>query len=138
MLKRWAGQGIFALLIALCLAAEISAALAAADLDKQVTFHIAPQPLESALLEFSRQADIQVAIASAAVGNHHVAGIHGRLPVGHALFTLLNGSGLSYAVTGNTVTVTRAVSKAAPADRLPFKNDQASVKNSRPSNTTDK
>lgn len=142
MLKGWPRQRSLAPLMALCLAAGISPALPASDLEKQVTFHIASQPLESALLEFSRQADVQVAIASAAVGNVHVAGIDGRLPVGSALLILLQGSGLSYSVTGNTVTVTRVVPKALrSAGRSAFENEQASVahpKSSRPANTPDK
>jgi len=76
------------------------------DLDKEVIFHIGPRPLESALLEFSREADVQVAMASASIRNVQVAGVEGKYPIGTALVILLRGSGLSYAVVGSTLTVT--------------------------------
>lgn len=76
------------------------------DLDKEVIFHIGPRPLESALLEFSREADVQVAMASASIRDVQVAGVEGKYAIGTALVILLRGSGLSYAVVGSTLTVT--------------------------------
>jgi iron complex outermembrane receptor protein len=76
------------------------------DLDKEVNFHIGPRPLESALLEFSREADVQVAMASASIRDVKVAGVQGKYPIGTALVILLRGSGLSYTVVGSTLTVT--------------------------------
>ena len=94
--------------VALCFAAQVHAS----ELDREVTFHIKPQSLESALLQFSRQADIQFAFASDLVLNAPVQGVEGKLAVSAALVILLRGSGLSYTVVGsNTVTVTRTASK---------------------------
>jgi outer-membrane receptor for ferric coprogen and ferric-rhodotorulic acid len=76
--------------------------------EKEVAFHIAPQQLESALLEFSRQADVQVAIASDSVRNVEVRGIEGRLTAIQALGLLLRDSGFSYSLLGDTVMVTRS------------------------------
>jgi len=80
-----------------------------ADLNKEIIFHIASQQLESALLDFSRQADVQVAVASDAVRNVEVQGIQGKLTASKALDLLLRGSGLSYSLRGGTVMVTRVV-----------------------------
>jgi hypothetical protein len=93
--------------IGLALYRESSAV--ASELDKQVTFHIESQRLESALLEFSRQADVQFAIASTSIRNVPVRGVDGKLTVEAALLILLRGSGLAYSVVGSTVTVTNAV-----------------------------
>jgi iron complex outermembrane receptor protein len=79
-----------------------------ADLEKEVAFHIAPQQLESALLEFSRQADVQVAVASDSVRNVEVRGIEGKLTAIRALSLLLRDSGFSYSLLGDTVMVTRS------------------------------
>jgi hypothetical protein len=106
-------------LLALWLAVSVCFSATASDLDKEVVFHISPQPLESALLEFSRQADVQVAMASASIRDVQVSGVDGKLPVGTALLLLLRGSGLSYSIAGSTLTVTRVsvTEFAAPAAR---------------------
>jgi outer membrane receptor for ferric coprogen and ferric-rhodotorulic acid len=78
-----------------------------AGLDRQIVFHIASQPLEGALLEFSRQADVPVAIASDSLRDLHVSGVEGKLAARNALVMLLKGSGLSYSLVGSTVMVTR-------------------------------
>ena len=96
--------------VALCFAAQVHAS----ELDREVTFHIKPQSLESALLQFSRQADLQFAFASDLTLNAPVQGIDGKLAVSAALVILLRGSGLSYTVIGSTVTVTRAATTSPP------------------------
>jgi hypothetical protein len=97
--------------VALCFAAPVYAS----ELDREVTFHIKPQSLEGALLQFSRQADVQFAFASDLILNAPVQGIDGKLAVSAALVILLRGSGLSYTVIGtNTVTVTRTATTSPP------------------------
>ena len=97
--------------VALCVAAQGYAS----DLDREVTFHIKPQSLESALLQFSRQAELQFAFAPDLILNAPVQGIDGKLAVSAALVILLRGSGLSFTVIGsNTVTVTRTATTSPP------------------------
>jgi hypothetical protein len=97
------------------LAICVSGQAHATKLDEQITFHIKPQTLETALLQFSRQADLQLAFASDLSLSAPAHGIDGKLAVSDALTLLLDGSGLSYTVVGsNTVTVI----KAAPTSRV--------------------
>src|SRR4051812_20803063 len=69
-------------------------ASAAASLDQQVTFSIPAQPLDKALLEFSRQADIQMAIDAASLDRIQAPNLTGRLTASVALSRLLQQSGL--------------------------------------------
>jgi outer membrane receptor protein involved in Fe transport len=96
------------ILITTIAGAAVAPALAAADLDKTVDFHIPAQPLDSALLEFSRQARVQVAVNSRSVGKISAPTVDGPLAVSAALSELLRHSGLEYATVGNTVTVSPA------------------------------
>ena len=73
-------------------------------LEQEAAFHIPSGSLESALLQFSRQAEIQV-IISVPVAEISVAAVDGRLSARVVLATLLNGTGLAYTVVGNTITV---------------------------------
>ncbi len=80
------------------------------DLDREITFSIPPQPLESALLRFSQQANLQLLTSSDELPSTASAGVSGRLAIRAALKALLQGTGLSYAVVQDgTVTIsTRA------------------------------
>jgi len=73
----------------------------AVDLTKEVAFDIPPQRLASALLEFSRQAGVQVVVGSE-VGNQTTAGIKGRQSLHDALTRLLEGSTLKFTVVSDT------------------------------------
>ncbi|HEX5775224.1 MAG TPA: TonB-dependent receptor, partial [Caulobacteraceae bacterium] len=62
-------------------------------------FSIAPQPLQSALLEFSRQSQSPVVASTSLISGMTAPAVQGRMGEAQALDTLLAGSGL-YAVRG--------------------------------------
>jgi len=76
----------------------------AIKLEQQAAFHIQSGSLESALLQFSRQAAIQV-IISVPVAKISVTAIDGRRSARSALSALLSGTGLSYTIVGSTITI---------------------------------
>ena len=79
---------------------------AAAELQDTVSFEIAAQPLDRALLRFSEQASIQVLATAAAVEGKNTQGLHGRYVAKEALTKLLEDSGLKYKPTGaSSVTI---------------------------------
>ena len=69
------------------------------------TFHIAPQPIQRALLEFGRQAHLQVLFSRANTPTRFTSGFTGRVTIGDALRHLLAGTGLRYAITDGVVEV---------------------------------
>ncbi len=77
-----------------------------ARLEQEAPFHISSGSLESALLQFSRQAEIQV-IISVQVSEISVAAVDGRSSARAVLSTLLSGTGLAYTLVGNTITIRR-------------------------------
>lgn len=90
-------------------------AASAGPLDSEVDFHISAGSLADALIQFSTQANIQVAVAAHATANLHSPGLTGRLPVAVALGTLLRSSGLSYQAAGDTVTIVQTATRSPPA-----------------------
>ncbi len=91
-----------------CLLLSVAPAYAGPDssgLEREVTFSIAPQPLDEALLELSKQANLQLMLAAKAVGPRRSAGLSGRFTVHTALNSLLKGTGLTFTAVGNTVTI---------------------------------
>jgi len=94
---------------------------AAASLDRQVTFSIPAQPLDQALLEFSRQANVQLAIAAGSLERIQAPDLSGKWAVTVALSRLLRQTGLAYHTVGDTVTVT-------PASDTPRVADERSVR----------
>jgi outer membrane receptor protein involved in Fe transport len=76
-------------------------AASATDLAQVVEFHIDPQRLSTALLQFSRQANVQIVVGPEA-GDRRSAGLTGRRTIGQALTTLLNGTSLVYRVINDT------------------------------------
>lgn len=96
-----------------------SVALAGDRVGREADFDIPSQSLESALLEFSRQADVQVMVESTALAGLTSARLKGRLVIGRALDALLQNTGLSYDAIGSTVTVRPIVaSTTVPVLRL--------------------
>jgi iron complex outermembrane receptor protein len=83
----------------------VSGTATATDLDHEVIFHIKSQRLDSALLEFSRQANTPVAFAAKSIGALVTPGLDGKYPARAALSALLCNSGLIYTQIGDTVTV---------------------------------
>ncbi|HEX4597495.1 MAG TPA: TonB-dependent receptor [Burkholderiaceae bacterium] len=89
----------------------------AVDLDQRVVFDIQPQNLVSALIDFSRQSDLQVMSAGSDLKDRRTPGVHGQYAIGEALDLLLAGSGLSYKAAGpSTVAVVAAVPGTAAID----------------------
>jgi iron complex outermembrane receptor protein len=78
------------------LAALISIGAWGGELDERRAFEIQPQPMETALIQFSQQASLQVIANSAVVAQVKSKGVHGSLPVKEALAALLEGTGLSW------------------------------------------
>ena len=75
-------------------------------LEQPTAIHIAAGSLESALLQFGRETELQV-IVSTPVSGISVPALDGRLTAREALTTLLEATGLVYTVVGNTVTIHR-------------------------------
>src|SRR5580658_1428557 len=82
------------------------APVAAADLDTPIEFHIQAQPLESALLELSKEASIQLVLDSSVVAAKNSSMVSGKMPIREALDRLLRDTELTYRWSGDrTVTV---------------------------------
>ena len=80
----------------------------AGPLETEVEFHISAGLLADALLQFSTQANVPLAVAPHATANLRTPGLNGRLPVSLALEKLLRNSGLAYQTVGNTVTIVQS------------------------------
>ncbi|MEJ5865459.1 TonB-dependent siderophore receptor [Pseudomonas farsensis] len=73
---------------------------------QQAQFRIEAQPLASALLEFGRQANVQVLFEPSSLQGLRGNVVSGELSVAEAINTLLKGTGLRYSIQANTITVT--------------------------------
>jgi iron complex outermembrane receptor protein len=71
------------------------------DLDKKVEFHIPAQDLSTALIEFSKQARLQVIVSTDLTGKT-TQGVSGQKAIRQALSQLLDSAGLSYRLAGET------------------------------------
>jgi iron complex outermembrane recepter protein len=97
---------MIAVMSALVLLVPARAALAApAALDRTIHFEIPAQPLERALLEFSRQASVSVFVNSEVVKDFAAPAVNGDLSAGTALAALLKPSGLTFTTVGEMITV---------------------------------
>lgn len=76
--------------------------------DAQRNFDISAQPLSSALAVFGRQADLQVSVPAALANGRTSAAVSGAMTPREALGRLLAGTGLTYRISGNVVTLERA------------------------------
>ncbi len=83
-----------------------SVAATAAELDRTIQFDIPAQPLESALIEFSKQANIPVVVAQHAADGMSAPALHARVAADAALKKLLNATGLLFREVDGTVTIT--------------------------------
>ncbi len=73
--------------------------------DREADFDIAQQSVDTALLEFGRQADLQVMLEGRTASQRKTRGIVGRYSIERALIRLLGSSGLSFRVRGRTISV---------------------------------
>jgi len=109
-------HGLIAVLIlTICCAAAYASANI---LTRSVQFSIDPQPLSSALIAFSTQSGVQVAMARADVAQLKSNGVQGMRTVAEALRMLLDGTGLSFDAVGiNTVAITGAQSQPSASEK---------------------
>lgn len=75
---------------------------------EQRRFDIAPQPLTEALIQFGRQAGLQVSAESELVRGRRTQGVQGTMTRDQALATLLAETGLTYRINGAMVALERA------------------------------
>ena len=93
--------------------AAASSAQAAELVADQKTFNIPAQPIAMALMQFSRQADVQVLADAGKLGNARSQALSGRFSPEQAIAILLSQSGLLYEVTAsNTIVVSNQKSDA--------------------------
>jgi hypothetical protein len=93
-----------------------SAGARAADfLDRNARFDIAAAPLATALLQFSSQSGVQVAVADADVAPLRSKAITGEYSIRDALGNLLRDTGLSFSPVGTAMVAIR-VASSSPVD----------------------
>jgi iron complex outermembrane receptor protein len=89
---------------------------AAVDLTRAVEFNIAPQPLGTAVIEFSKQADVQIIASGTNLDGIRSRAVRGRHTIEGALRELLGGSGFGFRVVGEkTITLVSPVGGAEAA-----------------------
>lgn len=74
-------------------------------LDRIRLFAIKPEPLRQALLDFGRQAHVQVIFRRMPSNDDPTVGVAGRITAREAVTRLLRGTGLTYSLTDHTVEV---------------------------------
>lgn len=84
---------------------------------REVVFDIPAQPVQSALLLFGAQADVQVMVGEIDLQGKSANAVKGRLNVGSALGRLLQHTGLTFIAEGNTVVVTAAQTMSSATTR---------------------
>lgn len=98
---RWVAQSLLSLVM-VCSMQGTRAAEPGKGLDARRTFAIPAQPMSSALLAFSTQADIQVMTASKELQGRIAQAVSGEHIVRDALYGLLDGSGMRFHVISET------------------------------------
>ena len=99
-----------ALLGAVCLIESHS--VQARSLDSFVRFDIKPQTLDKVLLEFARQAHVQIMFATRITRKFRTSGLRGTYTERQALIDLLRNSKLRFLRSGNTIKIVPAVDGA--------------------------
>lgn len=93
----------------------VAGAAAAAQVPAaNVRFDIPAQALETALLDFSQQARMQIVVANEAAKGISSPAVQGEYPVTRALAMLLEGSGLGYRVTDERTIAVGALGEGDP------------------------
>src|SRR5688500_2108725 len=83
-------------------------AIAGVDLSRVIRFDIPAQGLGAALLEFSRQAHVQIIVESRLAESLSTPSLNGEYARGSALERLLHGSGLTFRAVGNAAIAVHA------------------------------
>jgi hypothetical protein len=102
VVRRWGRS--YTLAAVLAGSSTVIAAQQLPKLEQETSFHIPAGSLESALIQFSRQTEIQI-VVSGPVAKISVAAVEGRRNAREVLTTLLTSTGLTYTVVGETITV---------------------------------
>lgn len=89
-----------------------------AQADAQRTFDIPAQPLPAALTLFGRQSGLQVSVPAALADGRTSAAVSGPMAPIEALSRLLTGTGLTYRISGNIVTLEPAPQASGGAINL--------------------
>jgi hypothetical protein len=107
-------------------------AVANADdmLDRSVRFNVAAAPLGNALIDFSAQSAIQLAVADSDVSQLKSGGVTGVYAIRDALGILLRGTGLEFARVGEKTVAIRVAAAVPAVPAVP-----AVLRTSRPSAT---
>ncbi len=116
---RWGGLSWTAAIAVLMSAIAPMGTLDAAEWDRTAKFDIAAQALDTALLEFSKQAGIQVLATTETVAGKVTNGVKGELVVERALDELLKGSGLGYRQTGSHGVTVELIGQKETASMVP-------------------
>lgn len=74
-------------------------------LDRIRMFEIKPEQLRQALLDFGRQAHVQIILRSMPTNDDAIVGVAGRITVRDAVNRLLRDTGLTYSLTDHTLEV---------------------------------
>jgi iron complex outermembrane recepter protein len=100
--------------IPLLLSFTMSSVTHAADrLDRESQFDISAQPMSSALVQFAKQAELQLITASVDLGKLSSPGVAGKLRARRALEKVLERSGLTYSLVGENTVAISGVQKAS-------------------------
>lgn len=111
------GQCGRALAVIAALAILPSALFGADATSREVNFNIKAQPLASALIEFSKQSQLQIMSQIVDLSQRQVSGVSGRHTIAEALSQLLNNTGLGYASTApNTIAITATPDSSGAAN----------------------
>jgi iron complex outermembrane receptor protein len=99
-------QVLVSLMVATAALTVLSPSAYADRLDREIKFDIPAQPMPSALVQFAKQANVQLITASIDLGKLLSPGVTGKLAARHALEKVLGRTGLTYSLVGeNTVTI---------------------------------
>ncbi len=119
-------RGRSALLLSLMMSSSLVAApvlvtparAQVAPVEARTRFDIPAQPLSRALIAFSHAAGLQLFLDAGLARGRNAPAVGGNLTNAEALNQLLAGSGLSYRISGNTLTITgpSAASSGSAAD----------------------
>lgn len=97
-----------ALMLTTALTGGLAATPAAAQASAQRAFDIPAQALPSALAAFGRQSGLQVSVPSALAGGRVSKPVSGRLTPSEAASRMLAGTGLTYRIEGDVLTLAPA------------------------------
>lgn len=101
-------------ILAVVLVSAPGAASESSPSDARVDFHIPPQPLESGLQSYARQAGLQVVFATDLVAGIETTGLVGSRTLESGMTALLDGTGLTFRYDGEETMVVAARRQPQP------------------------